>query len=82
MKPKPVSNSTKNSNLFGHEMINLIPVYEDSKEEGEQERKPAEKAELVQLQKTLKEKSKPLQKKPKAQKIKPEEKIRLPKRIP
>jgi len=72
----------ENTNLFGHEMINLIPVYKGgSKKEG-QERKPVDKATLSQPQKVLKEKQKPIPRKPKVQKIKPEEKIRLPKRIP
>lgn len=72
----------ENSNLFGHEIINLIPIYEGKPIEKNQERKPASKEALSQLQKTLKEKPKPLQRKPKTIKIKPEEKIRLPKRIP
>ena len=82
LKLKPQKILMQNSNLFGHEIINLIPVYKESEEEGKQERKPADKSELAQLQKTLKEKSKPIQRKPKTVKIKPEEKIRLPKRIP
>lgn len=82
-KLKPESISTENSNLFGHEIINLIPVYKgDSKEEREQERKPADKGELAKLQKVLKEKPKPIPRKPKVQKLDSKEKIRLPKRIP
>ena len=70
----------ENSNLFGHEIINLIPVYESEEESGE--RKPADKAKLAQLQKDLKEKPKPIPRKPKPKKLKPEEFFRLPKRIP
>jgi len=81
-KLKAKSISEESSNLFGHEIINLIPVYESSSEKNESERKPADKEELARLQKTLKEKPKPIPRKPKVEKIKPEEKIRLPKRIP
>jgi len=80
-KLKAKSVSVENSNLFGHEIINLIPVYEgDSEKEGE--RKPADKATLAELQKVLKEKPKPILRKPKPKKLKPEEVFRLPKRIP
>jgi len=81
-KLKPKSISTENSNLFGHEIINLIPVYGGDSEKEDGERKPADKEELAKLQKNLKEKPKPLQRKPKPEKIKPEEVFRLPKRIP
>jgi len=79
-KLKAKSVSVENSNLFGHKIINLIPVYES--EEENRERKPADKEELAKLQKTLKEKPKPIPKKPKPEKLKPEEVFRLPKRIP
>jgi histidine triad (HIT) family protein len=84
LKPKPEKILTENANLFGHETINLIPVYEGDSDSGKekQERKPADKAELAKLQKELKEKPKPIPRKPKVEKIKPEEKLRLPKRIP
>ena len=83
LKLKAESISVKNSNLFGHEIINLIPVYKRDSFEGEnRERKPADKEEILKLQKTLKEKPKPIPRKPKSVKIRPEEKIRLPKRIP
>ena len=83
LKLKPKKILIQNSNLFGHEIINLIPVYEeDSKKEGKHERKPANKEKLSQLQKILKEKPKPLQRKLKIQKLDSKEKIRLPKRIP
>jgi len=81
-KLKAESISEENSNLFGHEIINLIPIYEGEPLEKGQERKPADKEEILRLQKTLKEKPKPIPRKPKTVKIKPEEKIRLPKRIP
>jgi len=83
-KLKAIKIKIENSNLFGHEIINLIPVYkgDSESEEENRERKPADKAELAQLQKTLKEKPKPIPRKPEVQKIKSEEKIRLPKRIP
>lgn len=82
LKLKAKSVSVENSNLFGHEIINLIPVYEGKSLEENKERTPASKEELTQLQKTLKEKPKPLQRKPKPQNLGSKENIRLPKRIP
>jgi len=82
LKLKPKKILMQNSNLFGHEMINLIPVYGNESKNESGERKPADKSELAKLQKVLKEKSKPIPRKPKVQKLDSKEKIRLPKRIP
>lgn len=78
LKPKDVL--IHSANLFGHEIINLIPVYKN--ESAESERKPAEKDNLEKL-KTF------LEKKPKAKDVKvkkitkqEERNIILPKRIP
>ena len=68
-----------NTNLFGHEVINILPVY--SNETQNSERKPAKKEELENVEESLKEKPVPKKvKKPKTSKIK--EKVWLPKRIP
>lgn len=76
-KPKDVSMSS--SNLFGHEIINVLPIYEN--ETLNSEKYQAKTEELEKLQKSLekKQKSKTL-KKPKTKKI--EEKLWLPRRIP
>ena len=73
---------TSSSNVFGHETINVIPVYEGEKISNE--RKQADPKELAELQKNLAVKPKPkiISKKPKPKKITATEKIRLPKRIP
>jgi diadenosine tetraphosphate (Ap4A) HIT family hydrolase len=79
LKPKEIIISS--SNLFGHEIINIIPVYK--KENLESERYKAEEKELNFIQETLlkKEKKKPL-KKTKPEKIQKKEILWLPKRIP
>ena len=80
LKPKDIKAS--NSKLFNHEIINLLPIYEN--ETFNSEKHQATKEELEELQKIL---SKPAGKKtakikkPKIEKIKPE-KFWLPKRIP
>ena len=73
LKPKNVINSI--SILFGHEIINVIPVYKN--ETSNSPRHKAEIEDLEYVQKTLTQKS---IRKPKTKKIK--EKIWLPKRIP
>ncbi|MFH1801723.1 MAG: HIT domain-containing protein [archaeon] len=79
-KFKPVDIQISSSNLFGHEIINILPIYKN--ENLGSERKPAEKEELEKLQKILEKKPrKKIIKKMKAKEIK-EEKIWLPKRIP
>jgi histidine triad (HIT) family protein len=74
-KPKDVIISS--SNLFGHEILNIIPVYKD--ETINSKRYKAESEELQDVQKKFEKKERTL-KKPKPEKIK--EKIWLPKRIP
>ena len=73
LKPKEVI--TSSGNLFGHEVINVIPVYKN--ENSNSPRHKAEIEELKGIQKILTQKS---IRKPKTKKIK--EKIWLPKRIP
>jgi histidine triad (HIT) family protein len=76
-KPKDVSISS--SNLFGHEIINVLPIYEN--ETLNSEKYQAKTEELEKLQKSLEKKQKPKTlKKPKIKKI--EEKLWLPRRIP
>ena len=76
-KPKDVSISS--SNLFGHEIINVLPVYGD--ENINSERKQTKKEELEKLQKLLENKQKPKTiRMPKIKKI--EKKLWLPKRMP
>lgn len=74
LKPKEVKLAS--ANLFGHEILNIIPVYEN--ETHKSERKQETPKELEKLQKILKEKVLKKTKKPK----KTEEKLWLPKRIP
>ncbi len=76
LKPKEVVVSS--SSLFGHEIINLLPVYKDETIESEKHKASPEELESV-LKEILEEPKKPIQK-PKPKKIK--EKLWLPKRIP
>jgi len=63
-------------NLFGHEIINVVPVYQDENQNSQ--RYKAEKEELEEVQRTL---TKKVIKKPTTKKIK-EKKLWLPRRIP
>jgi histidine triad (HIT) family protein len=76
-KPKEII--TSSANLFGHEIINIVPVYKD--ETINSQRHQAKPEELENLQESLKEKPKPKTiTKPKTQKLKG--KLWLPRRIP
>ena len=76
-KPKDVE--THSSNLFGHEIINILPIYEN--ETLGSPRQKANPQELAKLQKQLEKKSRPKTiKKPKTEKL--DKKLWLPKRIP
>ena len=79
-KFKPNNIKIASTNLFGHEVLNVIPVYKD--ETPESERKPLNPEELLGLQKILKKKivKKIIKEIKKPKKIK--EKLWLPKRIP
>ena len=67
------------SNLFGHEILNVLPVYEN--ETLNSQRSQSKKENLENIRESLKEKPKPKKvKKPKTTRIK--EKVWLPKRIP
>ncbi|MBR9701415.1 HIT domain-containing protein [Candidatus Pacearchaeota archaeon] len=78
LKSKDVEIHT--SNIFGHEIINVIPMYEG--ETPNSERQQAKPEELSKLQKLLEVKKKaPILKKPKRKKLK-DKKLWLPKRIP
>ena len=77
LSPKDILSS--NSNLFGHEIINILPVYEN--ENMNSPRHQAKKEELENVEENLREKHEPEKiVKPKTKKIK--EKLWLPKRIP
>lgn len=76
LKPKKIL--TSSGNLFGHEIINIIPVYND--ENANSERYRAKKEELEEMQKILTQTKKVVVKKPKIKKI--SESLWLPKRIP
>jgi len=81
LKPKKIL--IKSSNLFGHEILNVIPIYKD--ETLESPRSQTNKDELEKLLKQLykeEEKKKEVIKKPKPKKIKKSEKHILPNRIP
>lgn len=78
-KPKDVGIQT--SNIFGHEIINVFPIYEDENLGSPRQQTAPEK--LAKLQKLLEVKKRtPTLKKPKIKKIKEEIKMWLPKRIP
>ena len=80
-KLKPKSTEISSSNLFGHEIINVIPLYGN---ENTAEKHPVKPEELVELQKILVKikKTTPRAKKIKTDSKKSEKKIWLPKRIP
>ena len=68
------------SNLFGHEIINILPIYEN--ETLDSERHQAKPEELEEVQRILKEKPKvKMVRKPRTKKLK-SKKLWLPKRIP
>ena len=78
-KLKPKTTEISSSNLFGHEIINILPVYKN--ETLDSKRNQAKPEELETLQKILtKEPKAKIVRKPRTKKIK--EKIWLPKRIP
>ena len=77
-KLKPKNILIAPSSLFGHEIINLIPVYKDETIESERHKATSDELESV-FKKILEEPKKPI-KKSKPKKIK--EKLWLPKRIP
>lgn len=78
LKPKKIDITP--SSLFGHEILNILPVYKD--ENLNSARKKTSEDELLELQKLLAKKPKTKAiRKPKTQKIK-EQKLWLPKRIP
>lgn len=79
-KFKPNNIKIASTNLFGHDVLNVIPVYKD--ETPESKRKPLNPEELLGLQKILKKKivKKIIKEIKKPKKIK--EKLWLPKRIP
>lgn len=80
-KLKPKNVTTASSDLFGHEIINVIPVYENENQVSE--RKPATQEELTELQKILAKTARKTQGKTKKVKVvNSGGKIWLPKRIP
>lgn len=82
---KPESVTIKSSNMFGHEILNVLPLYKENLHaEKANERYQASEEELLSLQKLLAEKPKPkrVEAKPKVKKISKKEKMILPRRIP
>ena len=73
--PKSVEIST--SKLFGHEIVNVLPIY--NKENFNSERKPTRIEELEKVKEEMEKKKEVIRKKPKIEKIKD---FWLPKRIP
>jgi len=70
----------ESSNVLGHEILNVLPIYE--KENLKSERQQAKPEELQELTKLLETKIKaPTVKKPRPKKLK-EDKLWLPKRLP
>ncbi len=78
LKPKTVEISS--SNLFGHEIINVVPLYGEEKIGEKHSAKPEELAELQKI--LIKPQKISKAKKTKAISKKPSKKIWLPKRIP
>ena len=80
-KLKPKNTEISSSNLFGHEIVNVIPLYGD---ENTTEKHPAKPEELAELQKILIKTKKSTQraKKIKTNSKKPERNTWLPRRIP
>jgi diadenosine tetraphosphate (Ap4A) HIT family hydrolase len=80
-KLKPKKTGISSLNLFGHEIVNVIPFYKD---ENTAEKRPAKPEELAELQKILikTKKSTKRTKKIKADSKKPKRNTWLPKRIP
>ncbi len=76
LKPKDILVSP--STLFGHSVINIIPIYKDETIQSERHKSTPEELEIV-LKQILEKPKKPI-KKPKPKKIKG--KLWLPKRIP
>ena len=80
-KFQPKNIMVSKANLFGHETINIIPQFQD--EDSNSKRRSATPEELLQLQTLLLEKKKVVSlKQPKKIKIKEEEKVWFPRRIP
>ena len=81
IKLKPKNTEISSSNLFGHEILNVIALYGD---ENTAEKHPAKPEELAELQKILIKTKKSTQrvKKIKANSKKPDKKMWLPRRVP
>jgi diadenosine tetraphosphate (Ap4A) HIT family hydrolase len=77
-KFKPLDVQIHSSNVFGHEILNVLPIYKD--ESMTSQRSQGNKEELEKLKKKLEKKSKKKTTKPKVQKLK--EKMLIPRRIP
>jgi len=81
---KPEEVTIKNSNMFGHEILNVLPLYKENlNPDKKSERYQATEEELLSLQKLFSEKPKTKKSsKSRTKKIKKSEKIILPRRIP
>lgn len=79
-KLKPEKIEISSSNIFGHELVNVVPLYGNEDSTKKQPAKPEELAKLQELLKTQKKAPKP--KKIKTTSKKPEKNLWLPKRIP
>lgn len=77
-KFKPQEVTISSANLFGHEIINILPIYQGETQNSE--RKKADESELLELQKILSKK--PVIKKIKTKKLNPKQKLWLPKIMP
>lgn len=83
LKLKPEDVVIKSSNAFGHEILNILPLYKEDLRKEKNERYSASEEELLSLQKLLSKKARARKgsTKPKAVWIK-ESKMILPRRIP
>ena len=82
-KLKPEDVAIKSSNAFGHEILNVLPLYKEDLGKEKNERYSASEEELLSLQKLLSKKTRAKKvPKPKTSSIKTDTKMILPRRIP
>ena len=78
-KLRPKNTEISSSNILGHEVINIVPLYGEEKPEKRYVAKPED---LLELKELFDKKKKTMSKASKKTLVKAEEKIWLPKRIP
>lgn len=81
-KLKPEDVVIKSSNAFGHEVLNVLPLYKEDVDKEKNERYIASEEELLSLQKLLSKKASMKRISPKSISIKKSPNMILPRRIP